>query len=71
MRKKNIAIVTGASSGLGRQFARRISRIRSIEEVWCIARQPEKLQATKKELGPKIRTFSVDLAKNKQIKAFQ
>ena len=71
MRKKRIAIVTGASSGLGKEFTRRIVHFQSIDEVWCIARQPEKLQATARELGPKIRTFSVDLSKKKQIKAFR
>ena len=71
MRKKRIAIITGASSGLGKEFARQISHYQTIEEVWCIARQPEKLQKTAKELGPKIRTFSIDLSKKKQIKAFQ
>lgn len=71
MKKKRIAIVTGASSGLGKEFARQISRYQTIEEVWCIARQPEKLQETAEELGSKIRTFSVDLSKKKQIKAFR
>lgn len=71
MKKKRIAIVTGASSGLGKEFARRIVRYQAIDEVWCIARQPEKLRAVAKELGPKVRTFSVDLSKKKQIKAFR
>lgn len=71
MRKKRIAIVTGASSGLGKEFARRIVRFQTIDEVWCIARQPEKLQETARELGSKIRTFSIDLSKKKQIKAFR
>lgn len=71
MRKKRIAIVTGASSGLGKEFARKIVRIQNIDEVWCIARHPGKLQETAEELGSKIRTFPVDLSKKKQIKAFQ
>ncbi|MDE6853392.1 MAG: SDR family NAD(P)-dependent oxidoreductase [Lachnospiraceae bacterium] len=71
MNKKRIAIVTGASSGLGKEFARRISHYQAIEEVWCIARQPEKLQKTAEELGVKIRTFSIDLSRKEQIMKFQ
>lgn len=71
MRQKKIAIVTGASSGLGKEFARQISRYQTIDEVWCIARQPEKLQQTAEELGAGIRTFSIDLSKKEQIKDFQ
>ena len=43
----SIAIVTGASSGLGRAFARRLSREPDIREVWAVARREDRL----KELG--------------------
>lgn len=71
MRQKRIAIVTGASSGLGKEFARQISRVEAIDEVWCIARQPDKLQKAAEELGAGIRIFSIDLSKSEQIKRFQ
>lgn len=71
MSKRRIAVVTGASSGLGKEFVRQINRFQTIEEIWCLARHPQKLQKTADELGTKIRTFSVDLAVTEQIKEFQ
>lgn len=71
MKKRNIAVVTGASSGLGKEFVRQLHRYQTIEEIWCLARQPQKLQKVADELGTKIRTFSVDLAVTEQIKEFQ
>ena len=36
-----IAIVTGASSGLGRAFVRRLDELGGLEEIWGIARREE------------------------------
>ena len=48
-----IAIVTGASSGLGTEFALEIEKQRKdIEEIWLIARRADKL----KEAASKIKT---------------
>ena len=45
------AIVTGASSGLGREFARQIPKFyRSLDEIWLIARSSDKLEQLKEEL---------------------
>lgn len=39
-----IAILTGASSGLGREYARQITaQNHDIDEVWAIARRKERL----------------------------
>lgn len=71
MKKKTICIVTGASSGLGKEFVRLLHPMNSIDEIWCLARQPEKLKKVADEFGSKIRTFSVDLSEQEQIIAFQ
>ena len=34
-----IALVTGASSGLGREFVRQIAEQGKVEEIWAIARR--------------------------------
>ena len=34
-----IAIVTGASSGMGREFVRQLSDYVEVDEVWVIARR--------------------------------
>lgn len=42
-----IAIITGASSGLGREFAVQIAqKYRSIDEIWLVARRQEQLSDT-------------------------
>ena len=57
------AIITGASSGLGREFALAIKkRCPDIESFWLIARRREKLEALAKELGKdKCFILSLDL----------
>lgn len=51
--KKNIALVTGASSGLGKEFVRLLLDDSCIDEIWTIARDIEKLNALRKEFGEK------------------
>ena len=40
-----IAIVTGASSGMGREFVRQLSAYVQVDEIWAIARRREALRA--------------------------
>ena len=35
----NIAIVTGASSGMGREFVLQLNNYISVDEIWVIARR--------------------------------
>lgn len=44
VKNKKIAIITGASSGLGREFALQIERDFFLDEVWLIARRPEPMR---------------------------
>ena len=37
-----IALVTGASSGLGREFVRQIAEQGKVEEIWAIARRRDR-----------------------------
>ncbi|MBE5952885.1 MAG: SDR family NAD(P)-dependent oxidoreductase [Lachnospiraceae bacterium] len=46
-----IAIVTGASSGMGREFVYQISkRFKSIDEIWVMARRIDRLEELSKEI---------------------
>lgn len=57
-----IAIVTGASSGLGREFARQIEYLyNELDEIWVIARRREQLEELKKRISTKVRIFEGDL----------
>lgn len=60
----SIAIVTGASSGMGREFVYQISkRYRTIDEIWVIARRIEKLNELAEEIdNVKIRSLQFDVA---------
>lgn len=59
--KKQIAIVTGANSGFGKEFVRLFAAETDISEIWAVARNQEKLAQVSAEFGDKVRTFSLDL----------
>ena len=44
-----IGIITGASSGLGRAYARHVDKILELDELWLIARREERLVALAEE----------------------
>ena len=58
-----IAIVTGASSGMGREFVRQLSGYVSVEEVWVIARRKAALCELKNECPFPIRPVVLDLCR--------
>ena len=56
-----IAIVTGASSGMGREFVLQLNHYVQVDEIWVIARRQEALESLKAEVATPIRTISLDL----------
>ena len=56
-----IAVITGASSGMGREFVKQVWRKEKFDEIWVIARRKEALESLKKEVKVKIRPISLDL----------
>lgn len=69
--KNSIAVITGASSGLGKEYVKLLVKEKHIKEIWAIARNRDKLDRLKLLLGDKIRTFSIDLSHTEEIIAFQ
>ena len=59
---KKIAIVSGASDGIGREFARALAAQKEVEELWLIARRAERMQALGDELDIPCRLFPLDLS---------
>lgn len=57
----NIGIVTGASSGLGREFVRQLSRQETLDEIWVIARREERLHALEAQVETPLRRIPLDL----------
>ena len=49
MAKKKIAIVTGASRGLGLEFVKLLLK-EDLDEIWMIARSEEKMKKIKEKL---------------------
>lgn len=66
MEKKKIALVTGASGGLGREFVRKLLE-EDVEEIWAVARNKEKLERLVHDYGEKIKIFPLDLTVRKNI----
>ena len=64
-----IAIVTGASSGMGREFVKQLDKcMKTIDEIWVIARREEKLKELSEEISNiPLRIFSLDLSKKMDI----
>ena len=56
-----VAIVTGASSGMGREFVRQLSDYVTVDEIWAIARRAEALEELKGESTLPVRPVSMDL----------
>ena len=57
-----IALVTGASSGLGREFVRQIAEQGKVEEIWAIARR-DRLEALQSISAVPIRVLALDLTR--------
>ncbi len=65
---KNIIIITGASSGIGKEFAYQMdSHFPGIDEFWLIARNCEKLQEVSDSLKHKTRILAMDITSEAQI----
>ena len=62
-----IAIVTGASSGMGREFVRQLSAYVQVDEIWAIARRREALAALKAETPVPVRPMVLDLLKSESF----
>lgn len=58
-----IAIVTGASSGLGWEFVKHIDAGQAgpVDEIWAVARRAERLDALVRTCATRVRPFCLDL----------
>ena len=56
-----IAIITGASSGMGREFVIQLSKYVQVDEIWAIARRTAALEELKQQVSVPVRPISLDL----------
>ena len=67
----NIAVITGASAGIGREFVRAVDREERFDEIWVIARRLERLEALAAECRNPIRPVVLDLADLKNVEEYR
>ena len=63
----NIAIVTGASSGMGREFVLQLPKYVYVDEIWAIARREDALKSLQEESSVPIRPICLDLCKTESF----
>ena len=56
-----IAVITGASSGMGRDFAIAIDKEYDLDEIWVIARRKERLEELSQVCRAAVRAVALDL----------
>lgn len=66
-----IAVITGASSGMGREFVIQLDRQQSFDEIWVIARRRDRLEALQQDVKSKIRPVCLDLTKEESVTEYQ
>ncbi len=66
-----IGIVTGASSGIGREFVYALDKAFSLDEIWVIARREGRLQELQEQCETKIRPLPLDLSESKSFEKYQ
>ena len=57
----NIAVVTGASSGMGREFVLQLTQYIQVDAIWVIARREAALTALQREVSVPLRPVCLDL----------
>ena len=66
-----IAVVTGASSGMGREFVRQLPEYVQVDEIWAIARRAEALESLQEEMSVPVRPVVLDLLQEDSFETFR
>ena len=59
---KRIAVITGASSGMGRRFAETVQEFGTFDEIWAVARRLDRLEDLQNHTAFPVRAISLDLS---------
>ena len=66
-----IAVLTGASAGMGREFFKNLQGFCELDEIWIIARRADRLEEMTQESKIKTRAVALDLADRKSISVLE
>ena len=66
-----IAVITGASSGMGKEFVLQLDAQDSYDELWLIARREDRLLEIGKQTRAKVRAIALDLCKREALDAYR
>lgn len=66
----DIAVITGASSGIGKEFLKQIDSY-NFDEIWVIARHKEKLEELNPIVKTKLKILPLDLALNSSFDIYE
>lgn len=66
-----IAVITGASSGMGREFAVRVAQTEQLDEIWVVARRRERLEALAGQIGTPVRILAMDLTERESLDRYR
>ena len=66
-----IAVITGASSGMGREFVYALDRDEEFDELWVIARREQRLLELKDKCRAKIRPIVLDLQQRESFALYR
>ena len=67
---KRIAVITGASSGMGRRCAETCGELGPFDEVWVIARRKDKLEELKETVPYPLRVLALDLTDRRSFDVY-
>ncbi len=67
-----VAVITGASSGLGVEFALALDKFQAdFDEIWLIARRKERLEEISKSITHKTRVIPMDITDEKAVEDYE
>lgn len=67
----NIAVITGASSGLGLEYVKAVYETRTdLDEIWIIARRKDRLEKISSDIGSTVIPLAFDITDSDSVKKY-